>query len=179
MAHVQIAIFRSIAILLDDDVGALGEPLVAAELGASGRVGCALDRDHDGSVLDDVGGFLGGGGAASANGAGILKHVLGGKQSTMESALGQVSGLDAGSAGQVLQMLAPLVMGALGKAKQQNNLDADGLASMLGAESSALQKRSPGGADMLMKLLDQDGDGGVMDDLAKMGSGLLGGLLRK
>jgi hypothetical protein len=56
-------------------------------------------------------------------------------------------------------MLAPLVLGALGKAKQQNNLDAGGLASMLGAESSTLQKKSSGGAEMLMKLLDQDGDG--------------------
>jgi hypothetical protein len=47
--------------------------------GASALLG-ALDRDHDGSVLDDVGGFLGGGGAATANGAGILEHVLGNKQ---------------------------------------------------------------------------------------------------
>jgi len=44
--------------------------------GAAGLLG-ALDRDHDGSILDDVMGYLGGGGDLGA-GAGILGHVLGG-----------------------------------------------------------------------------------------------------
>ena len=40
--------------------------------------GCALDQDHDGSTLGDIAGKLGGGACA-----GILKHVLGGKQNEL------------------------------------------------------------------------------------------------
>src|SRR3712207_3187524 len=46
--------------------------------GASSLLG-ALDRDHDGSVLDDVAGLLAGGGVSNSstalNGLGILSHV--------------------------------------------------------------------------------------------------------
>jgi len=38
----------------------------------------AIARDHDGSLLDNLGDFLNN--PAMANGAGILKHVLGGKK---------------------------------------------------------------------------------------------------
>jgi hypothetical protein len=46
-----------------------------SESGASGLLG-ALDRDHDGSVFDDVAGFIGN--SDNGPGEGILKHVLGG-----------------------------------------------------------------------------------------------------
>ena len=42
----------------------------------------ALDRDHDGSVLDDVAGFVTK--SDSGPGAGILGHVLGGNRSAVE-----------------------------------------------------------------------------------------------
>ena len=70
----------------------------------------ALARDHDGSVLDDLPGYLSKSNAGV--GAGILKHILGGQRSQVESNLGQKLGIDTGSAGQLLTMLAPLVMGA-------------------------------------------------------------------
>ena len=50
-----------------------------SEDGASSLSG-ALDRDHDGSVLDDIAGFVMGGGAQQSNGAGILGHIFGGNQ---------------------------------------------------------------------------------------------------
>jgi len=133
----------------------------------------ALDRDHDGSILDDVAGFLGGGG--SSDGAGILRHVFGSRQGSLSEALGGASGLDSGSVGRILAMLAPLVMGALGKAKQARGLDGDGLASMLGAERKAAAASAPDAIGMLSKMLDADGDGSAMDDVA----GMLGGLFGK
>src|SRR5215471_13703239 len=45
----------------------------STEEGASSLLG-ALDRDHDGSILNDVAGFLGGGNTGS--GEGILGHIL-------------------------------------------------------------------------------------------------------
>ncbi|MFT5144219.1 MAG: hypothetical protein ACI84D_002851 [Thalassolituus oleivorans] len=85
-------------------LGGLARNAAASPEGAS-ALASALDRDHDGSILDDVGGLLGvfggGGGSSSplggllgaaagmlgggrensqaSQGAGILKHVFGGK----------------------------------------------------------------------------------------------------
>ena len=135
----------------------------------------ALDRDHDGSILDDIGGFLGGGGSGGA-GAGILGHVLGGRQGNVASSLGKSTGLDAGSVMQLLAMLAPLVLGMLGRNQRQQGLDIGGLTDLLGGERRAVEQKAPGAADLIGGLLDSDGDGSVTDDLAKLGGGLLGGL---
>jgi hypothetical protein len=144
--------------------------------GAAGLLG-ALDRDHDGSILDDVMGYLGGGGNL-ADGAGILTHVLGGRQTTVESAVSKSSGVDIASVGKIMAMVAPLIMGALGKAKRQQGFDASGLAAALGQQEQAARKVSPSAVDMFSRMLDSDGDGDPMDDIVKMGSGLLGGLFK-
>lgn len=117
----------------------------------------ALERDHDGGILDDIGGFLGGG--DDKPGMGILKHVLGGKQQAVESGVAKASGMGQQSAGKLMAMLAPVVMGALGKAKREGGLDAGKLAGMLGQERQEIERRAPQQMGMLGKLLDSDGDG--------------------
>jgi hypothetical protein len=149
----------------------------SSSAGAAGLLG-ALDRDHDGSVLDDVMGYLGGGGDLTS-GAGILGHVLGGRQTTVESAVSKSSGVDLASVGKIMAMVAPLIMGALGKAKRQQGLDAAGLAAALGQQERAAREVSPSAVDMFTRMRDRDGDGDSMDDIVKMGSGLLGGLFGK
>jgi len=144
--------------------------------GAAGLLG-ALDRDHDGSVLDDLMGYLGSGGDLGA-GAGILGHVLGGRQSTVEQAISRSSGVDMAKVGRILAMVAPLLMGALGKAKRQQGLDASGLAAALGKQEEKAREISPSAVDMFSRMLDGDGDGDSMDDIVAMGSGLLGGLFK-
>jgi hypothetical protein len=126
----------------------------------------AVANDHDGSVLDDVPGYLSQ--ADAGPGAGILRHVLGGNQPTVERGLSQTTGLDAGKAGQLLMMLAPLVMGALGRAKQERGLDAGGLSNLLAGERENLNQAAPGVMGMLGRFLDRDGDGSVIDDLTGM-----------
>lgn len=126
----------------------------------------AVSQDHDGSVLDDVPGYLNR--AETGPGAGILRHVLGGNQPTVEHGLSQTTGLDAGKAGQLLIMLAPLVMGALGRAKQERGLDAGGLSNLLAGERENLNQSAPGVMGMLGRFLDRDGDGSVIDDVGGM-----------
>ena len=154
-------------------MGALARNASSGE--GAGALASALDRDHDGSILDDLGGFLGGGNAENV-GAGILKHVLGGKRSQVERGIGSASGLDAGKAGQLLSMLAPIIMGALGKAQRRQGLNPGNLGAMLGQEQRRMERREPGLGGMLGSLLDADGDGSAMDDLAKIGGSVLGGL---
>jgi hypothetical protein len=128
----------------------------------------AVSQDHDGSILNDVPGFISR--AESGPGAGILNHVLGGRQQTVQNGLSQATGLDVGKTGQLLTMLAPLVMGALGRAKQERNLDAGGLSTLLAGEHEQLKESAPGVMGALGRLLDRNNDGSVMDDV----SGMLG-----
>ena len=150
-------------------VGALARNS-ASPSGATALQG-ALSKDHDGSVLDDVLGFLGS--SQQGPGAGILRHVLGDQQSNVQSSIGQVAGVDGAQAGQVLEMLAPLVMGALGKKSAQEGLDAGGLSQFLQGEAQAVQQPQPDIMGSLLGMLDQNKDGNVVDDV----SSLLGKLL--
>jgi hypothetical protein len=135
----------------------------------------ALQRDHDGSLLDDLGGFLGGGAASSIGGA-ILGHVFGGRRGSMEDTLGRSTGIDGASAAKLLAMLAPIVMAALGRARAQNGLNSGGLTDLLGGEQARMRQASPDGFGMLTSMLDADGDGKIDDGIAQMGGSLLGSL---
>jgi hypothetical protein len=138
----------------------------------------ALNKDHDGSVLNDPGSVLRN--PEAGPGAGILRHVLGSRRTAVESSLSRTSGLDSGSTGKLLTMLAPLVMGALGKARREQNLDIGGMARMLGDEGQQLRAQNPQAMGLVGKLLDTDGDGDVdLGDLAKHGLGALGKLFGK
>jgi hypothetical protein len=146
-----------------------------ASAGGAESILGALSRDHDGSILDDLAGFLGGGGAMD-QGAAILGHILGGRQEGAASALSRTSGLSLQKVMQILAMVAPLVMGALGKLNQnRGGFDPGSLTDVLQGERSRVAERSPGLAGVLEQVLDRDGDGSVMDDLASTLGGLLGG----
>lgn len=152
----------------------------------------ALENKHDGSILDNLGGLFGGGVDESVkqDGAGILNHILGAKQQGVEQVIGQKAGLDAGSVANILKVAAPLIMGMLGKQKKEQNVssssDLTGLLGGLLGGSSAANDQS-----FLEKILDADGDGSIIDDVAGMflggdkkstGSGLggmLGGMFGK
>jgi len=142
----------------------------------------ALDNDHDGSILDDVMGLLSGNKQAAnpraANGAGILRHVLGQKQEDTSTLISKMSGLDKQSTMSLMMKLAPMVMGILGKQKREQNLDEGGLSALLSnTVKSTAQKREE--MSLIERFLDKDGDGSVMDDLVRMGGGMLGGLFKK
>ena len=130
-------------------------------------------------ALGDLLGALGGGSAASANSrqldaGGILGHIFGSKQERAEANLGQATGLGSNKAGQLLQMLAPLVMSYMAKQVQTQNLDANQLGQVLGTESNRLQSQGGLGSAMLASVLDQDGDGDVdMSDLLRLGGNFL------
>ena len=126
----------------------------------------AVATDHDGSILDNVMGYLQN--PQSANGAEILGHVFGGQQPAVENNLAQATGMDQSSAGGLLETLAPLVMGSLGRAQQQNGLDASGLSDLLNNQQQEAQANAPGAMSMLSSLLDQNKDGNSMDDLQRM-----------
>lgn len=163
----------------------------------------ALAKDHDGAMLDNLGGVFGqasGKGAAPAgganalggllgmagqllgaaqgngsarttNGAGILGHILGNAQGPVAKGVSRATGLSPEQSGMLLQFVAPLVMGAVGKTMNKNQLDAGGVAGMLQDEKKQIQQKS--GGNLLESFLDADGDGQIIDNVAQLGGQLV------
>ncbi len=132
---------------------------------------------HDGSILDNLGGLLGGGsagggGLAGGIGGAILGHIFGNKRETVEQGVGRSSGLDGAQVAQLMAMLAPIVMGVLGRMKQSKGLDANRLPEVLQQSREQGEQEMPG----LGGLLDANNDGSMTDDLLRMGTSALGGL---
>lgn len=148
----------------------------ASPQGAEGLMN-ALSNKHDGSILDNLGGLFGGGvdDNVKTDGDKILGHVLGQKRQGVEQIIGQKAGIDAGSVGNILKVAAPILMGVLGKQARQNNVssqnDLGGLLGGLLGGSSAQKEQS-----FLESILDADGDGSIVDDVAGM---VLGGAKKK
>lgn len=136
-----------------------------------------VDRDHDGSLLDSLGGMLAGSlGGKSANGAGILGHLFGdaGNQNEVVNTLSGRSGVNSNMLSKLMPILAPLVMAWLGK-------------QMRGGGNQAAAAGSQGGGGGLGGLLggvlgqmmgggNQGGSGGGNGGLAEILGGLLGGI---
>jgi hypothetical protein len=129
----------------------------------------AVTQDHDGSILDNLNGYLAN--PESANGSGILGHVLGGQRPAVESNLAQATGLDPSSAGSLLEVVAPLVMGAVGREQQQNGLDSQGLSQYLGQQQQQAESANPDLMGSLSSMLDSNRDGSVVDDLSRIAGG--------
>jgi hypothetical protein len=144
-------------------------------------LGSALDRDHDGSILDNLGSLLGGG--PSDSHVRSLDHIFGQRRGNVEEAVASRSGLDRGQVMQLLAMLAPLVLGALSRARQRGGQSSGsgtgsgagtggGLGDILGGALGQLRQGSGGGGGLggglgsiLGGMLDRNHDGSFLDDL--------------
>ncbi len=97
----------------------------------------AIENDHDGSILDDVSGYVNGTAQLSprtTNGEGILDHVLGDQQPAVQQAVSKQTGLSMSTIGQLLPILAPIVMGMLGRQARSGSTGGMGdLGSILGS----------------------------------------------
>jgi hypothetical protein len=135
--RTKTAIDSALPLLL----GALGAE--ASDPKAAPDLRRALAEDHDGTLLDDLDGYLDGKvSGRRADGSGILKHTLGDRQSAAEEAVAKKSGLSMESIGPLLTVLAPIVMNMLGRKQQQGDggfgLD-DLLGGILGGQGATSQ----------------------------------------
>jgi hypothetical protein len=136
-----------------------------------------LDTDHNGSIFDNLIGAVTGGGQQQSGG-GIVESLLGGNQSGVVSMISKMAGLDSGKTGNLLMILAPVVLGALGKAKNTGGLDIGGVMNLL--QGNQQQAQSNPALQMISGFLDKNHDGNIADDLISgLGSNLLGGLFGK
>lgn len=144
----------------------------------------ALEKDHDGSLLDNLTDFINPEAPnpvneRSANGQGIIGHLFGDKAGAISQLIGTQSGLSSDNAMGLMAKLAPIVMATLGKQKQQSGFGIQDLMGLLTNQGQQIrqqtQQQDQGGIGNLLKMLDFDGDGSGLDDAM----GMLGKLFRK
>lgn len=153
----------------------------ASTLEGASALNNALDRDHDGSILDDLMGVLGGNTRSvttekATDGSGIINHILGDKKSNVIDMISKMSGLDQNKTGNLMSMLAPVLMGALGKTKRDQGLDVAGLITLLSGTVGEQRQKDPT-MGVITRFLDSDGDGSIVDDVANIGMKFLGNFL--
>jgi hypothetical protein len=103
----------------------------------------ALDKDHDGSILNDPSQAVN----RQAEGSSILDHIFGGQRSDVENQLSANTGISMDKIGPVLAMLAPVIMGYIGQQKQASGVTSGGgigdlLGGILGGAQNDAQAQS-------------------------------------
>ncbi len=99
----------------------------------------ALDKDHDGSILDDPSQAE----ARQQEGGSILDHIFGGQKAQVENQLSQNTGISMDKIGPILAMLAPIIMGYIGKEKQSSSVTSGGgLGDLLGGILGGAQNQA-------------------------------------
>lgn len=149
---------------------------VNSQTGLDSLVG-ALDKDHDGSILDDLGSLFVGSDRMlnnrTTNGIGILGHLLGNRQNTAIDLLANMTGLSNNKTAMLMVKLAPMVLGMLGRTKKEENLSEKGLYDFINT-STQQHNQQHGQQSFFERMLDTDGDGTIMDDVAMGGLKALG-----
>jgi hypothetical protein len=134
----------------------------------------ALERDHDGSILQDVRGNITRQ-EVMDDGNAIMGHVLGQKAPGIERSIGKSTGIDPQTVAMLITMLLPIVMGELGKRRQEANLSPTDVSTLLQQERETAKSNQP----ELSQLLDLDGDGDISNEVVTLGTTLLQGFLKK
>jgi hypothetical protein len=112
----------------------------------------AVTQQHPG-VLDNLAGLIGGSEKAALVEAGsrTLSSLFGSSAvSALGGAVAQYAGLGGAAGSSLLGLLAPVVMGTLGKQASAGSLDAGGLASLLSSQKSNIAAALPSGFASLL-----------------------------
>jgi len=133
------------------------------------KLNAALDKDHDGSILNDPAQALNRG----QEGDSILSHIFGGEKANVENQLSQNTGISMDKIGPILAMLAPVIMGYIGQQKQANNVTSGvGLGDLLGGILGNSSQEAQASSDPLSNIL-----GSVLGSATQSQGGGLGDIL--
>ncbi|HEY8009649.1 MAG TPA: DUF937 domain-containing protein [Rudaea sp.] len=153
---------------LSDHAGSSISDVLGSVLGSGGAAG-------GGGLGGMLGGLLGGGSAGAGSGIGgaILGHVFGGNLNAANQGLGQTTGLGTAGAGQLLAILAPIVMSVLANQSQQQGLSPGGLGNVLGQQSQQIQQQGGLAGGLLSAVLGHSGGQLDLSSLIQGAGGLL------
>jgi hypothetical protein len=130
------------------------------------------------NVPDVLSGMLNGSPGSLGIGGAILGHIFGGNQAAANQGLGQVTGLGQQNAGQLMAILAPLVMSALANHAQTQGLNPGGLGGMLAQEGQQIQQQGGLAGGLLGSVLNHSGGNLDLSHLIQGAGGLLSSFTR-
>lgn len=125
--------------------------------------------DNDGS--QDFSSMLGNKDALLNKGSGIMSGLMGSRSSGLSSMLSKFTGMGGNSMTSLMGMIAPLIMGTLGKAKSSMGLNASGLSSLLSDQSESFKSAMPSGLANQMGSLSLGGVAGSVKGAANSVAG--------
>jgi len=129
-----------------------------------------LIEDKDGS--QDFSAMLNNKDALLSKGGGIVNSLMGSSSNGMTSMLSKFTGMGGNSMTSLMSMIAPLVLGSLGKVKSTMGLDSSGLANLLSSQSDSFKAALPSGlADQMGSLNLGSISGGIKGAAGGLASG--------
>lgn len=146
----------------------------------------ALDRDHDGSILNNPQQLF----ERQEEGSSILNHIFGDKKENVENQLSATTGISMEKLVPILSALAPIIMGFIGKQKQSQGVNSGGITDLLGSLISGKENPLQSILGNILGNTQKDNSGNAITDILGkvLGNnekknegigGLLGGLFGK
>lgn len=136
----------------------------AGDAGAMGSIFSTLSK-FDPSVLDNLGGLLGGGNLAHNDpkdaAGGFIGSLFGDKVPGILNALAGFAGVKSTSVSSLLGLAGPMVMGLLSKKIKSDGLNLSGLANLLLGQKSSILAALPAGVGSLLGFAELGGGAGA------------------
>ena len=172
-AQAQNAIEHALPLI----VGGMAQNASTAQ--GAGALHDALGEHAGFNIQDVLGGMLSGTPGGGGVGGAILGHIFGGNQAAANQGLGQVTGLGQQNAGQLMAILAPIVMSALANHAQGQGLSPGGLGGMLAQEGQQIQQQGGMAGGLLSAVLGHSGGNLDLSHLLQGAGGLLSAFGRR
>ncbi len=133
----------------------------STESGASGILDMITKGNHDGGILDNLGNVFGGGSSTSnfMNAGSLLTSALfgGSKLGGVLDIVTKATGMRRSSSSSLMNLLAPIVMGMVGKQVKSGGLNAGGLMKMLMGQKDHVASALPAGMGSILGFADMKG----------------------
>ncbi len=127
----------------------------ATESGAGRLINMINDGKHDGGIFDNLGSIFGANGSSSTLinvGTSLLSALMGSKQGGILDMITSATGMRRSSSNSLMSMLAPMVMGMIGKYVRNKGLNAGGLMNLLLGQRNHVSSALPAGMGSLLGL---------------------------
>lgn len=114
--------------------------------GAHAVAKMAAEQNNSG-ILGSLGNFFGSDSSNSmqSSGGSIISSLLGGQGNMLTSLISNFAGTKSGTVGTILSMVAPAILGMIGKHSADNNVPVSGLGSLMAGQKDLAMKALPGG----------------------------------
>jgi OOP family OmpA-OmpF porin len=147
LGESESGIAKAVSAILPAVINGISEKASTTE-GATAIAKLATDEHNDG-ILDSISGFLHHDTSSSliSKSSNAINTIFGksGQSNMLTNLISNFAGVKSSSAGTLLGMAVPLVLGLLGRHTSQNNIGASSLSSFLGTQKSLATAALPAG----------------------------------